>query len=69
MNRKPRGRRELGRPRYKWQDNVNIDLKEIRCEHVDDCVHLAQDRVLWQAFVNTIKNILVPKKARYLLVS
>jgi hypothetical protein len=40
-----------------WEDNIRIDLREIRWEGVD-WIHLAQDREQWQ--VNTVMNIWVP---------
>ena len=40
---KAEGKRKLGRPRRRWENNINIDLKEIGCEGVD-CIDLAQDR-------------------------
>jgi hypothetical protein len=40
---KPQGKREFGRPRYRWKDNVKLDLKEIGWENVD-CSGLAHDR-------------------------
>jgi hypothetical protein len=33
-------------------DNTEIDLIERVCEDVD-CIHMAQDRVMWRGFVNT----------------
>jgi hypothetical protein len=40
---KPEGKRPLGRPRRRWENNVRMDLNEIRCEGVD-WIHVAQDR-------------------------
>jgi hypothetical protein len=48
---KPEGKRPLGRPRRRWEDNVRIDLREI---------DLAQDRDQWRALVNTVMNRRVP---------
>jgi hypothetical protein len=39
---KPEGRRPLGRPRRRWEDNIKMDLREIGFGDVD-CIHLAQD--------------------------
>jgi hypothetical protein len=44
LNRKPGGKRQLRRPRCRWDGNINMDLKEIVCEGVDWII-LAQDRV------------------------
>jgi hypothetical protein len=40
---KPEGRRPLGRPRHRWEDNIKLDLREIGFGDVD-WIHLAQDR-------------------------
>jgi len=40
---KPEGKRLLGRPRHKWEDNIKMDLKEVGCGGMD-WVKLAQDR-------------------------
>jgi hypothetical protein len=50
---KPEGRRPLGRPRRRWEDNIGMDLREVRFEDVD-WIHLAQDRDKWRALVNTV---------------
>jgi hypothetical protein len=53
------GRRPLGRPRRRWEDNMKMDLREIGFENVD-WIHLAQDRDRWRAVVNTVMNLQVP---------
>jgi hypothetical protein len=53
---RPEGRRPLGRPRRKWEDNIKIDLREIGFGDVD-WIHLAQDRDRWRALVNTVMNL------------
>jgi hypothetical protein len=45
----PKGKRPLGRPRHMWEDNIKIDIREIRIYGVN-WIQLAQDRVQWQAF-------------------
>jgi len=57
---KPEGRRPLGRPRHRWEDNIKIDLQEVGCEDMD-WIQLAQDRDRWQALVNVVMNLRVPK--------
>jgi hypothetical protein len=57
--RKPDGKRPLGRPRHRWEDNIRIDLREIGWECVD-WMHLTQDMDQWQAVVNTVMNLQVP---------
>jgi hypothetical protein len=56
---KPEGRRLLGRPRHRWEDNTVMDLREIGFGDVE-CIHLAQDRDRWWALVNTAMNLWVP---------
>jgi K+-sensing histidine kinase KdpD len=46
-------KRSLERFRHRWEDNIIMDLKDIGWEDVD-CFHLAQDRIQWQAHVNTV---------------
>jgi hypothetical protein len=55
---KPEGKRLLGRPRRRWVDNINIDLREIGWDGID-WIDLAQDRDQWRALVNTVMNIRV----------
>jgi hypothetical protein len=40
---KPEGKRPLGKPRRRWEDNIRMGLREIEWEGVD-CIHLAQDK-------------------------
>jgi hypothetical protein len=56
---KPEGKRPLGRPRCRWEDNIRMVLREIGCGG-KDWIDLAQDRDQWRAFVNTVMNIRVP---------
>jgi hypothetical protein len=56
---RPEGRRPLGRPRRRWEDNIKMDLREIEFGDVD-WIHLAQDRDRWRALVNTVMNLRVP---------
>ena len=57
---KPEGKRPLGRPRCRWEDNIKMDLQEVEggCE---DWMELAQDRDRWRALVSTVMNLGVPK--------
>ena len=57
---KPEGKRPLGRPRRKWEDNIKMDLQEVGCGGMD-WIELAQDRDRWRALVSTVMNIRVPK--------
>ena len=58
--RKPEGKRPLGRPRRRWEDNIKMDLQEVggAC---GDWMELAQDRDRWRALVSTVINPRVPK--------
>jgi hypothetical protein len=56
---KPQGKRPLGRPRRRWEDDVKMDHREIGWGGVD-CIDLAEDRDQSRALVNTIMNHRVP---------
>jgi hypothetical protein len=45
---KPEGRRPLGRPRRRWEDNIKMDLREVGCGGME-WIELAQDRDRWRA--------------------
>jgi hypothetical protein len=53
------GKRPLGRRRRRWEDNIKMDLREIEIDGAN-WIRLAQDRVQWRAFVNTVMNLRVP---------
>jgi len=57
---KPKGKRPLGRPRRRWEDNIKIGLQEVG-GYCGDWMELAQDRDSWRALVNTVMNLRVPK--------
>ena len=56
---KPGGKRPLGRPRRRWEDNIKMDLQEIGGGR-GDLMELAQDRDGWRALVGTVRNFRVP---------
>ena len=56
---KPEGRRPLGKPRRRWEDNININLQGVGCGGMD-WIDLAQDRDRWRAFVNAVMNLRIP---------
>ena len=53
------GRRPLGGPRRRWEDNIKMDLREVGCGCVD-WMELAQDRDKWHALVSAVMNLWVP---------
>ena len=55
---KPEGKRPLGRPRLRWEDNIKMDLQEVG--EGGDWMALAQDRDRWRALVNMLMNFRVP---------
>jgi len=58
---KPEGKRPLGRPRRRWEDNIKMDLQKVGCVGVDWIeLALAQDREKWRALVNAVMNLRVP---------
>ena len=65
---KPGGKRPLGRPRRRWEDNIKMDLKEMRCESMD-WIELAEDRDGWRALVNAVMNLRVPQNVGNFLTS
>jgi hypothetical protein len=50
---KPEGKRPLGRPRRRWEDNIKMDLQKVGCGGMD-WLELAQDRDNWRAVVNVV---------------
>ena len=65
---KPEGKRPLGRPRHRWEDNNNMDFYEVG-GGCGDWMELAQDRDRWWALVSTVMNLQVPKNAGNFLTS
>ena len=55
---KPEGKRPLGRPRRRWEDNIKMDLQELG--EGGDWEELVQDRDRWRALVKTVMNFRVP---------
>jgi hypothetical protein len=50
---KPVGKRPLGRPRHRWEDNIKMDLQEVGCGGMD-WIELAQDKDRWRALMNAV---------------
>jgi hypothetical protein len=57
--RKPEGKRPLGRPRHRWEDNIKRDLQEVVGGR-GDWMEFAQDRGSWRALVGTVRDFRVP---------
>jgi hypothetical protein len=56
---KPEGKRPLGRPRHRWEDNNKAGLQEVGCGGMD-WIDLAKDRDMWRALVNAVMKLWVP---------
>ena len=65
---KPEGKRQLGRPRRRWVDNIKMDLQELGCGHVE-WIGLAQNRDKWRTLVSAVMNFRVPWNAGNFLTS
>ena len=56
---KPEGKRPLGRPRRRWEDNIKMDLMEVGCDP-GEWIDLAEDRDQWRAYIRAVLNFRVP---------
>jgi len=56
---KPEGKRPLGKPRRRWEDNIKMDLQKVGFGGMD-WIELIQDRDRWRAIVNAVMNLRVP---------
>jgi hypothetical protein len=56
---RPEGKRPLGRPKRRWKNNIKMDIREIGIDGAN-WIRLAQDRIQWRAFVNTVMNLRGP---------
>ena len=55
---KPEGKRPLGRPRYRWEYNIKMDLREVDCDP-GDLITPTEDRLQWRACVRAVVNLRV----------
>ena len=55
---KPEGKRPLGKPKRRWEDNIKMDFQVVVCVGMD-WIELAQDRDRWLALVNAVMNLRV----------
>jgi hypothetical protein len=55
----PEIKRSLGRPRRRWEDNIEVYLQEVECGGMG-CIELAQDRDRWRVLVNAVMKLRVP---------
>jgi len=53
------GKRPLGRPRRRWEDNIKIELQKVGCGRMD-WIDLVRDRDRWRALVKAVMNLRVP---------
>jgi hypothetical protein len=60
---RPEGKRTLGRPRRRWEDNIKMDFREIGIDGAN-WIQLTQNRVQWRAFVNMVMNLRFPYEGR-----
>ena len=56
----PTGKRPLGRPKLRWEDNIRMNINEIDI-NLRNWVDSAQDRDYWKALVNELLNLWVPQ--------
>ena len=56
---KPGGKKPLGRPKRRWEDNIKMDLQAVGCWGMD-WIKRTEDRDRWRALVNAVMNLRVP---------
>jgi hypothetical protein len=53
---KPEGKRPMGKPRRRWEDNIKMNLEEVGCGGMD-WIELAEVRDRWRVIVNAVMNL------------
>jgi hypothetical protein len=66
--RRPESKRPLGRPKRRREDNIKVDLREIGIDGTN-WIRLAQNRIQWRAFVNTVMDLRIPLKNQDIFTS
>jgi hypothetical protein len=56
---RPEGKKPLGRPRRRWEDNIKLDVQDVGCRSMD-WVDLAQNRDSWRTDVHAVMNLRLP---------
>jgi hypothetical protein len=56
---RPEGKKQLGRPRRRWEDNIKVDLQNVGCGGMD-WIELSHDRDRWRALMNAVMKLRVP---------
>jgi hypothetical protein len=64
----PNGKRSIGRPMRRWENNIKINLQQVEWEGVD-WIDLDQDKDRWRALVNVVINLPFPENAGNFLTS
>jgi hypothetical protein len=64
--RGPEGKRPLGRPRRRWEDNIKMELREISIDG-ENWIRLVQDTVQWRVFMNAVMNLRIPYRKQTIL--
>jgi len=66
--KKPEGMRPLGRPRHRGDNNIKMDLQEVKCKGME-WIDVAQNRDRWRALANAVMNLRAPQNAGNFLTS
>jgi hypothetical protein len=56
---KPKGKRQIGRPKHRWKDNIKVDPEKMEWDDID-WIDVTEGRNQWRALLNTVMNLRVP---------